>query len=178
MREPNEDRVWPSVVAVLGYANDVHGELHEVSRRRCEQAVAIAKPAGSGIVLTGGFGCHFNSAPLPHCYYTRRYLLSIGWEPKNIMMGVESRNTIEDAALLKPLLARWQTVDLTVVTSDFHRARATYVFSEVLPELRFRVVGVRSPEGIAAQHADHEALRLKEVSQKGLGAEPYSSVRT
>ena len=77
---------WRQLAVVLGYANAPNGALRQASRDRCDKAAKLALQEGYGVVLTGGFGSHFNTAPLPHCYYTRRYLLA-GGLPSELLAG-------------------------------------------------------------------------------------------
>ena len=48
---------------------------------------------------------------------------------------VDSHNTAEDAFLCEPLVSRYSPERLVVVTSDYHVARARYIFEQVFAHL-------------------------------------------
>ena len=80
------------------------------------------------IVLTGGFGEHFNESERPHAYYLKKYLMERDVAREVIVDSVMSTNTLEDASLTRPIIVKYNVDDLIVVTSDFHYDRARYIF--------------------------------------------------
>jgi uncharacterized SAM-binding protein YcdF (DUF218 family) len=156
------------VVVVLGYENGPNGELNKVSIDRCREAIRICRTRGARIVLTGGFGTHFNTSRQPHVAYTKQYLLAQGVDESKIAFLVESGNTIEDATLLKPKLERSAIRKLCVVTSDFHHARAKYVFQQVFAGYELEFAIVPSDPAVAMRHEAHEQRRLDDMRRDGL----------
>jgi len=162
MSEANLD-----VIVVLGASNDAQGGLTPTAVARAECALGeYCAREGSKMLITGGFGPHFNVGPEPHARYVRRYLVSRGVRPADILGLIESRNTIEDATMTKRALARTGVRSLCVVTSDYHLARAKRIFERVLcsHDLRFVASSSRlSPEEYekACQH-EADALRCLE----------------
>ena len=117
------------LIIVLGSPNSEDGELYSVAKERCELALAeYAKRSGWKILLTGGYGAHFNTTEQPHAAYLRHYLVDRGVPGQAIVEFAESTNTLEDASLSKPIVLNYRVSGIVVVTSDYHVDRARYVF--------------------------------------------------
>ena len=119
----------PGIIIILGSPNSEEGELYPVARQRCEKGIQeyLNKP-GWKIILTGGFGEHFNRSKKPHAFYLQNYLMERGIAPEVILDLVMSTNTLEDASLSKQTVLKCNVEDILVVTSDFHYNRARYIF--------------------------------------------------
>jgi len=155
-------------IVILGSPNDEHGVLSSIARERCEKAVQeYWKHPGSKIIPTGGWGAHFNTTDKPHGYYLREYLKAHGIPETDILECVESSSTIEDAKFCRKIAERHGIRELIVVTSDFHAARARFIFEREFPEI---------PVAISASQThlqEEELLKLKAHEKKalaGLGA--------
>ncbi len=121
-------------IVVLGAPNDDKGNLSSMAVERCEQAVKeFRRHPDYRVLPTGGWGEHFNSTNKPHGHYIRQYLISRGIPEQAFLECVESGNTIEDAALSRPILDRHKITHVIVVTSDFHSKRARCLFERELP---------------------------------------------
>lgn len=126
----------PLAIVVLGAPNDEQGNLSSLARERCDQALRVhAQHPEARVIPTGGWGPHFNTAPEPHGHYVRAYLEAHGVPAAAFLAVVESRNTVEDAALCRPVVATHGIRRLIVVTSDFHLPRAQFLFSREFPDL-------------------------------------------
>ncbi|MGD8540046.1 MAG: YdcF family protein [Candidatus Aminicenantes bacterium] len=126
------------MIILLGAPNDEKRRLSTIARERCERAILEwRKNPGYKILPTGGFGPHFNVTDKPHAHYSSRYLISRGVPEDDILEGVESSSTIEDAELSWPVIQKYGVERVIVVTSDFHipRARIIFIrrFSKMLP---------------------------------------------
>lgn len=100
-----------------------------MARQRCEKGIQeYLKHPDWKIVLTGGFGEHFNTTKQAHNVYLQKYLMERGIAPEVILDSVLSTNTLEDASLSKPIILKHHVKDILVVTSDFHHDRALYIF--------------------------------------------------
>jgi hypothetical protein len=56
----------PGIIIVLGSPNDDKGNLFSVAVERCEAALRLlADRPGWKVLLTGGFGAHFNTTGTP-----------------------------------------------------------------------------------------------------------------
>jgi len=120
------------IIVVLGSPNTDRGELMSIALERCAQAVWVyrAHPE-AGLLLTGGFGPHFNITDRPHAHYLKQHLMSLGVPEEAFLPFALSRNTIEDAALSYPVARAHGAQRAIVVTSDYHEARARYLFEQV-----------------------------------------------
>jgi uncharacterized SAM-binding protein YcdF (DUF218 family) len=134
-----------TAVVVLGFLNDERGVLSGVAIARCRQAIVeFRKHPGSRIIPTGGWGQHFNTTSKPHGHYLREYLERQGIPGAAIVECVESANTIDDARLCRPLVERYGFRTLIVVTSDFHMARARFLFTRAFPDVALVFSGART----------------------------------
>lgn len=142
------------IILVLGSPNDEHGALHSVAVERCQAALRIhrANP-GWHVLLTGGFGAHFNTTNRPHAHYLQAWLMANGIPPAAFLPSAESRNTLEDASLSRPIALAAGAGFAVVVTSDYHLDRARFVF-----EREFRGSGILL--AFLGTHTDEAACRL------------------
>jgi hypothetical protein len=130
----------PGIIIILGSPNSKEGELYYVARQRCEKGIQehLNHPDWK-IVLTGGFGKHFNTTKQAHNVYLRKYLLKRGLAPELILDSVLSTNTLEDASLSKPIIMKHHVKDILVVSSDFHYERARYIFETEYSDMDIRI---------------------------------------
>lgn len=134
------DKKLEGVIVVLGSPNDAQGQLMSVALERCSQALAEYRDNPEYAVLpTGGWGEHFNTTDKAHGYYVRQYLLNQSIPESAFLPCAESSNTIEDASKSRPILDSYPGAELIVVTSDFHAARARFLFEREFPERRIRI---------------------------------------
>ena len=163
------------LIVILGAPNDDDGQLSAMAQGRVAlgyQCYRERQAAGWRLLLTGGFGEHFNRTSLPHAAYLQRWLLAQGVPADDIVEFALSRHTGEDARLAQLIVERLSVRHLLVVTSDFHLVRAEWIFRTAFPTYRLEFVGAPylptcSPveqERLVA----HEARRLAELqSQRG-----------
>jgi len=119
------------LIIVLGSPNKENGELYSIAKERCELALQIyRRNSACKIILTGGFGDHFNRSNKPHAYYLKSYLLKAGVAGKDFVACVDSSNTREDASLTKEFVEKNEIEKIIVVTSDFHEKRARFIFEK------------------------------------------------
>lgn len=159
------DRV-PSIetlVVVLGSPNDAAGNLSSMARERLTAgSEEYFAERSARILLTGGFGEHFNTSPLPHAEHARKFLLAADIPEGAFCDFALSKNTIEDALLARPIVEALAPEGLIVVTSDFHLERAGYVFGRVFPTWEARCVGAphAAPDAVRRRLEAHEARAL------------------
>lgn len=124
------------VIVVLGAPNSDDGVLSEIARSRCDGAARLYhKRPSRRLVLTGGFGEHFNRTEHPHTTYLRAYLLDERAVPPDAILAcVASANTLEDARGVRSVCAEGWARKLIVVTSDFHAERARLLFEREFGE--------------------------------------------
>jgi hypothetical protein len=134
----------PGLVVILGSPNDADGVLSAMGQGRVElgrQTYLARRDQGWRLLLTGGFGAHFNTTDKPHAFHARALLLAAGVPADHIVEFAESRNTVDDALTARPIVDRYGVPRLIVVSSDFHLARASYVFSEIFPDKSLQFLG-------------------------------------
>lgn len=166
-------------IVVLGAPNDAEGRLSTIAIERCRQALSeFARHTDAFIIPTGGWGAHFNTTDKPHGYYLRRYLEAQGIPPDRFLECAESANTIQDAELARPIIARHGITALIIVTSDFHLPRAQFLFQRAFPgmELAFSAARTDLPAAELARLQAHEAGALAALMQNA-GAEQPSQAR-
>lgn len=117
------------LILLLGSPNSENGELYSIAKDRCELAFHEYKNNRDyKILLTGGYGSHFNTTTNPHACYLKEHLKSKGIPEENFTEFAESKNTLEDAALSKPIVLKYDVKQIIIITSDYHYARAKFVF--------------------------------------------------
>ena len=155
------------VIVVLGSPNDTQGRLLSIALERCSQAfVEFSRNPGYAILPTGGWGAHFNTTDKAHGFYVRQELIARGIPESAFLPIAESSNTIEDAALSRPILDAYPGIDLIVVTSDFHMARARSLFEREFPERRITYSPSETdlPPEVLARLKEHEHKALKRLN--------------
>jgi len=123
------------LIIVLGSPNSDKGELLSVAKTRCELALKeYHNHSGWKILLTGGYGEHFNKTDKPHTAYLKKYLIERGVSNDAFVEFTESNNTLQDASLSKPIVLKNNLTKLLIVTSDYHFDRAKYIFEREFAE--------------------------------------------
>lgn len=119
------------IILVLGSPNSDDGALSKMAQSRLEVCLRLYLGSNLKIVLTGGFGGHFNVTDKAHAMYLKKYLIEKGVEDQHILGIVESANSVEDATLSKWILDKFQPEQVLIVTSDYHYLRARLIFETV-----------------------------------------------
>lgn len=122
------------LVVVLGAPNDAAGTIGPAAMGRCVAAVDLCRRTSAALVLCGGYGAHFNTTALPHWRHCAAWIASRLPDP--VLGGLESRHTYEDLLLSRELVDQLRPRAVTVVTSDYHLDRASFVARAVLPAAR------------------------------------------
>lgn len=158
------DTMSPPIILVLGSPNDPAGRLHSIARGRCELAARLARDnPRAPLLLTGGFGDHFNTSALPHTTYLRRYLVELGLVESRFLTDALSRSTIEDAVLTKPIVVAQAADAVVVVTSDYHVARARFLFEREYADVDVGICFLAAPTDEGHCELDLAALRQHEA---------------
>lgn len=155
----------PGIILVLGSPNDDQGHLHSIGIERCEYALRLhrANPEWR-LLLTGGYGTHFNTTGRPHAHYVREWLVAHGAEPDAFLPYAESRNTLEDASLARPIVLEAGAQLAVVVTSDYHVDRARFVFEREFAGSGVTLLFLATPTDAALCKLDLAALRAHETA--------------
>ncbi|MFI6909901.1 ElyC/SanA/YdcF family protein [Nonomuraea sp. NPDC050394] len=142
-------RGGPPLIVILGATNDDSGGLSPMARARAAKAIEVRNMlAGARLVLTGGFGAHFNTTGHPHWRYLADHLSECGVPPQDILAVTESKHTYEDILYLREVVALHRPKRVVVVTSDYHAARVRCILDLVLPTAG---LAVASSDGVDAR---------------------------
>ena len=165
-------RAPDGIIVVLGSPNSDAGELSSIARERCRLALRLHRRHPRFAILpTGGFGPHFNPTTRPHGAYLAEELVRLGVPATRLLAPIESSNTVEDATLSRPVIEALGPRRVLVVTSDYHVARARFVFARVFDldlewhATRTDVTGCT--EDLDALRA-HERRALMQLETRGL----------
>jgi uncharacterized SAM-binding protein YcdF (DUF218 family) len=151
------------LIVILGSPNSEKGELSSIAKERCDLALAeYAKRSGWKLLLTGGYGVHFNVTDQPHAAYLKLYLTARGVPENDILEFVESANTSEDASLSKPIVLAYGVGEIVVITSDYHVERARKVFESEFADTKVKITFSVAHTDEAACELDLEALKKHE----------------
>jgi len=164
----------PGFVVILGSPNNAAGNLSEMGKGRVRlgfETYQELQEQGFRLLLTGGYGEHFNTTDHPNAYYAQRILLAMGVSPEHIVEFAESRNTVDDALQTRPIVDTYRADRLIVISSDFHLERVRFVFERVFPDkvVEFRgapYLDTRPPEERERLLA-HEARELQSLRERG-----------
>ena len=119
------------IILVLGSPNEADGTLSEMAKSRLAVCRKLYETGMHKIVLTGGFGKHFNTTDKPHAFYLKQYLLAHNIPETDIPDLVASRHSVEDATLSRWIIGEYHPDEIIIVTSDYHFERAKIIFDAV-----------------------------------------------
>jgi len=160
------------VLIVLGSPNAPDGTLSEVALSRLDLGYELYSQEKRKMLLTGGFGPHFNVSAQPHAYYGQQYLLARGVSQTDFLPFAESANTVQDAVLTKAILEKYALSQALLITSDYHLARARYIFEHVFAStIPFTFLGASSqtvPAPELKRYQEHEAKALQALYANGI----------
>lgn len=169
------------LIVILGSPNSDQGELYSIAKERCELALAeYAKRTHWKILVTGGYGAHFNTTDRPHAEYLKHYLVNRGVPGQEIVEYAISTNTLEDASMSKAIILKYQVQEIMVVTSDYHIDRARYIFEREFSNTGIRIHFLASQTNektcefnlVVQRKHEREALeKLKKMDYKKLSEE-------
>lgn len=166
------------LIVILGAPNGDDGQLSTMAQGRVALGYhhyLARRAADWRLLLTGGFGEHFNRTALPHAHYLQQWLWAHGVPPSDIVEFAHSRHTGEDALLARPIVERHGVRHLLVVTSDFHLARAEFIFRAVFLGYALELVGAPYLPTCSPAEQErlvaHEAHRLAELQGRNLRGE-------
>lgn len=121
-------------IVVLGHRNNASGELSQIAVDRCLAAYQLwCKEQDAWVICTGGFGPSFNNTKVSHADWLKLTLIQLGIPVSQFLLPALSGFTLEDATCANAVLSEHVVTKLTLVTSDFHMPRASFIFSRVFP---------------------------------------------
>ena len=147
------------VIIVLGARVQSDGQPGANLRRRIEHAWRLwHKGMASYLITTGGF----RHEPLSAAEVSRRYLIAAGIPAERIFLAEGSTNTVQDAQVVRQIMAEHGWRDAIVVTHPYHLLRAAW---------SFRLAGVKvcaSPTSTAVAYIDYPA-RIYYLAREAVG---------
>ena len=89
---------------------------------------------------------------------------------EEILEFAESRFTVEDATLAKPIVDKYQIRDLIVISSDFHMERVKFIFERVFKEynLTFSEANTNFSKGERDKLVEHEKKEIARMKKEGI----------
>lgn len=121
-------------IMILGAPNDNEGNLSKIAKQRLSQGAGerLNHPRFK-ILLTGGYGKHFNDTAHPHWAYAKKFLTEQLSVPRETFLAetIESGNTVEDIEKAKPIFEKYRFDKIVVVTSEFHLKRVKFIIEKV-----------------------------------------------
>ena len=122
-------------ILILGAPNDKNGNLSLIAKTRLKQGAAeLSCHQDFKILLTGGFGNHFNETIHPHWKYAKDFLINELLISSGLFLSesIESANTVEDIEKAKPIFQKYNFKKIIVVTSEFHLERVKFILDKAL----------------------------------------------
>jgi len=134
----------------------VNGETPSLSLRyRLEAALKYAREYPHvKLILSGGQG---DDEYISEAEAMKRYLIENGIEEKRLLLESVSTSTYENILFSKELFPL-STQKVTIITSDYHLARAKNIASEL--ELQADVVAAKTPKTVESKLIFRERLAL------------------
>lgn len=164
------------VIIVLGSTINSEGKLSEIAIGRLEKCVEFVKNKDDYlIILTGGFGDHFNTTNRMYSLYAYEYLINNGIDAGRISALIPSVDTVEDATLSYRAIKHLKPLNIVIITSEFHQERVKYIFGKVYKEFKLEYIS-------SAYMSDDEAMQqlalteerelklLKETNRSSIGS--------
>lgn len=164
------------LVIVLGSTIRPDGSLSDIAIERLEVTRNILSSFESPhLIITGGFGPHFNKTDKAYSLYAYEYLVQHGISKDCVTALIPSTDTVEDATLTRRVLKGRIPSRMSIVTSDFHVPRATYIFNIVFKETNIKFVSVPHITDNASlakllKTEESELILLKTTGKSSLGS--------
>jgi len=159
------------ILAVLGSPNSPSGELSNISKSRLDLCKQIFN-LNQLILLTGGWGKHFNISDNPHALYGKSYLINQGIPESAFLDFALSENTVDDALKIKSILKDFdqKNIYLSIITSDYHVERVKLIFSKILNGYKMKFLGAQCElsDKELRNLKEHEKNAIEEIKQNGL----------
>lgn len=160
------------LILVLGSPNAADGILSPMAESRLKTCLSVYAKEKVKIMLTGGFGTHFNISDKPHAYHLKQRLIAAGVPEEDILALVESRHSVEDATLSKWAIEEYNPEAITIITSDYHYERAKVIFEAVYAPFQGFSFSLASSEKVDPEILEpllrHEKVAMQDLLDNGL----------
>lgn len=149
-------------IIVLGKGISDDGALPEIARQHIRTGVDLYSVAPCPIIMSGAYGLFEQQPTCTEASAMRKYAIELGISDERIIVEEESRDTIGNAWFTKTRIvapSNWRR--LVLVTSDYHMARAFWIFSKVYgPRYSLRSAPVLTNEGAARADTEQRFLEM------------------
>jgi len=158
-----------AVAFILGSPNSREGVLSDIALERVRAARILSELVSPlRLMVTGGFGAHFNDSRWPHRELVHGLLSSMDVVFDPLQPGsLESCNTIEDMVLIGEIVTSEHIATCFIITSAFHVSRCRVIFDCVLPECSVVFVAAQDPDGLPADVIEHEKTSIEKIIHAG-----------
>lgn len=156
----------PGVIVLLGERNESNGELSSIALERARACFDLysSRPTLK-VIVTGGYGNLGSPDFRPHAYDLIEFLSEIGMPKEAFLEPALGRNTLENALLARDIVGNFDTDLLYIVTSDFHRRRAQYIFEQLFEnfQIKFHTSHTALPENRLKALEEHESSEWEKM---------------
>jgi len=169
------------LIVLFGQENEANGKLRPPAAARAAKAAEVFKelaPGNETVVLpTGAFGAHFNTSDLPHFHYLTDEMIRLGVPPENILPGVASANTVQDATEAWYRFKNGGHHRLVAVTSDYHAARVAFILGRLSAndDAEIEVIPAPTPASYTGKDKDLEERKLSILKKDWVDVIPRNS---
>lgn len=173
------------VLIPLGSTNDHQGVVDGEVWHRAKKTVSLwksLKSAGSDvqILMSGGADTSrfFNPLETSHWRFVREVLLHLGVPSAELPDGLEALHTVDEALMSRAHCLDMKdvdTVDLLVITSEFHVARARHLFNVALRDVPSVEVLVLAVPNACDGEKLEAYLKKERETMKCLRQKPYGA---
>src|SRR4051812_41765975 len=119
-------------IIVLGKGIREDGTLPEIAWQHVRMGVDLYSAAPAPIIMSGAYGLFEQHPACTEASAMREFAMELGVPDERIIVEEESRDTIGNAWFTKTrIVARRNWRRLVLVTSDYHMARAFWIFSKI-----------------------------------------------
>jgi uncharacterized SAM-binding protein YcdF (DUF218 family) len=137
-------------IVLFGKSLDAQGQMKPELVMRLETALTeLERDPASLIVVSGGAKVRSRTEAAA----MKRWLVARGISPQRVIEENKSRNTLENAEFVAPILKAQNARRITLVTEDFHMDRSSRLLSSALAHHGFfaDVFEARAPDGLSGK---------------------------
>ena len=169
------------LIVLFGQENDADGKLRAPAAARVAKAAEVWKEMSPGsevvILPTGAFGQHFNLSGEPHHHYLTRELIRLGVPSVNILPGVASSNTEQDATEAWYRFKSGGFHKLVAVTSDYHAMRVALILGRLSAsdDVDIEVIPADTPAGYTGKDIKLEPQKIERLKRDWVDVIPRSA---
>ena len=169
------------LIVLFGQENEADGKLRIPAVARCAKAAEVFREMSPGsevvILPTAAFGKNFNTSAHPHFYYLTNELIHLGVPPENILPGVVTSNTLQDATEAWYRFKNGGFHKLVAVTSDYHADRVAMILGRLSgnDDAEIEVVPAETPSGYQGTDRALEPAKIERLKREWVDVIPRNA---